>query len=106
MAISSNPCRILVFNPLKRLVAIYQSTSAAAKAFETRATSIHYVCTGVCMSCKGYYFRHLQDNIEVSLDDLGTLKLEEYDELCGVERKTYRTKNMNRKGMKYKKAAK
>lgn len=102
--ISSKPCRILVFNPLKRLIAIFQSTNAAAKAFSTRLQSIHYACVGTCISCQGYYFRHLPDNIEVSLEDLGTLKLEEYDELCGVERKVYRTKKMDRTGMKYKKS--
>ena len=97
------PCRILVFTPLKRLIAIFHSVNSAAKAFGANVQSIHYACTGTCIAAKGYYFRHLQDNIEVTLDDLGTLRLEEYDALCGVERKIYRTKKMNRIGMKYKK---
>jgi len=46
------------------------------------------------------------DDIEVTFDDLGVLKLEEYDQLCGVERKIYKTKNMSRTGMKYKKKIK
>lgn len=101
--ISDKPCRILVFNSLKRLIAIFQSVSATAKTFNTYSQSIHYACSGRCISCQGLYFRHLMDNIEVTLDDLGTLKLEEYDQLCGVERKIYKTKNMSRIGMKYKK---
>lgn len=104
--ISSEPCRILVFNPLKRLIGIFQSSTAAAKAFNTRSQSIHYACTGRCISCQNMYFRHLQDNIEVTFDDLGVLRLEEYDDLCGVDRKVYRTKKMDRTGMKYNKQPK
>lgn len=52
------------------------------------------------------YFRYLQDDIEVTFDDLGTLRLEEYDQLCGVERQLYRTKEMSRKGIKYKRKSK
>lgn len=80
------------------MVAIFQSTFSAATAFGANTQSIHYVCTGKTISCKGLYFRHLQDDIEVTFDDLGTLRLEEYDQLCGVERKIYKTKKMNRVG--------
>ena len=104
--ISTEPTRILVFNPMKRLIAIFQSINATAKAFSTRSQSIHYACNGTCVSCQGLYFRHLKDDIEVTLDDLGTLKLSEYDKLCGVERKVYRNRKMSRAGMKYKKKPK
>lgn len=97
------PNRILVFNPLKRLIAIFQSSLAAAKAFDINPTSIHYASTGVCMSCHNLYFRHLQDDIEVTFEDLGTLRLEDYDKLCGVKRKYYTTKRMDRTGIKYNK---
>lgn len=101
--ISKIPNRVLVFNPLKRLVAIYQSCTATALAFGAKVQSIHYACNGECISCHGYYFRKLDDDIEVTLDDLGTLTVEEYDKLCGVERKLYANKRMTRKGMRYKK---
>lgn len=101
--LTDKPNRVLVFNSLKRLVAIFQSISATAKALDTHSQSIHYVCTGKCISCQGMYFRHLQDDIEVTLEDLGVLRLEEYDQLCGIERKIYKTKNMSRVGMKYNK---
>lgn len=104
--ISTEATRILVFNPLKRLIAIFQSTVSAGKALGIKSQSIHYVCIGKNISCQGLYFRHLSDEIEVTLDDLGTLKLEEYDKLCGVERKIYKTKNMTRVGMKYNKQPK
>ena len=97
------PKRILVFNNLKRLVGVFQSQNAAAKVFNTHVQSIHYACTGQCISCQGYYFRSLDETIEVTWDDLGELQLEEYDKLCGVERKTYKTGDMSRTGMTYKK---
>ncbi len=103
MISNENPTRILVFNPLKRLVAIFQSSFSAARAFGIRPQSIHYASTGVCISCNNLYFRHLKDDIEVTIEDLGTLRLEEYDKLCGVERKYYKTQRMDRTGMKYNK---
>ena len=101
---NDKPKRTLVFNPLKRLVGIFQSAMAAAKAFNIRPTSIHYASNGTCISTNNLYFRYLQDDIEITLEDLGVLRLEEYDRLCGVERKYYRTKNMTRVGMKYNKS--
>lgn len=99
--ISKTPIRILVFNPLKRLIAIFQSSNAAASALNIKVQSIHYACTGKTISCGNYYVRHLSDDIEVTIDDLGVLTVQEYDQLCGVERKVYPTKNITRKGLRY-----
>ncbi len=96
--------RVLVFNSAKRLVAICQSVNATAEMFSVTTQAIFYSCSGQSISCKNYYFRHLEDDIEVSLDDLGTLNVQEYDRLCGVERKVYPNSKMSRKGMKYKKS--
>lgn len=93
----------MVFNPSKKLIAIFCSANATAKTFCMNVQPIHYACTGECVSSNGMYFRYLDPEIEVTLDDLGTLKLEEYDELCGVKRKVYKTKSMSRAGMKYRK---
>ena len=95
--------RVLIFNPTKRLVGICQSVNATASFFKVNVQSIYYACTGKSMSCKGFYFRILDDDIEVTLEDLGVLTVPEYDELCGVERKIYPNSKMTRKGMKYKK---
>lgn len=102
----NKPQRILVFNPLKKLVGIYHSTYATAKSFNTRLQSIKYACDGTCVSCQGHYFRLLNETLGVTLDSLGVLTLQEYDQLCGVERKVYRTKRMERKGMRYNKQPK
>lgn len=99
-----NRKRILVFNPLKRFVGIFQSSTAAASAFNTSTVSIHDACTGRNISSCNLYFRHLyEDKIEIDmLEDLGTLRLEEYDKLVGIKRKYYPTKEMSRSGMEYK----
>ena len=55
------------------------------------------------MSCGKYYFRYFNDNVEIDLSDVGTLKLEEYDKLCGVKRRVYTNIAMNRKNWKYNK---
>lgn len=97
--------RVLVFNPLKRLVAIFQSCTAAASAFGTSTVNIHDACAGKNISACNLYFRHFYDDqIELDiLEDLGTLRLEDYDNLLGLKRKYYPTKDMSRTGMKYKK---
>lgn len=97
-----NAKRVLVFNSCKRLVAIFQSSLAAAKALGAHTQSVHYACTGRCIALGKLYLRHLSDEIEITFEDLGKLRLEEYDSLCGVERKVYPTNKMERKGMKYK----
>lgn len=95
------PNRVLIFSSRKKLIAICQSEHMVAKAFKLSTQAIHYACTGRCMSSQGMYFRHLYDDIEVTLEDFDTLTVEEYDQLCGVERKVYKTRHMTRVGMKY-----
>lgn len=94
--------RVLAFNSCKRLIGVFQSALAAAKALDVHTQSVHYACTGRCIAVGKLYLRHLPDQIEITFEDLGQLRLEEYDKLCGVERKVYPTNKMERKGMKYK----
>lgn len=93
---------VLVFNPLKRFIGYFHSLTAAATAFKTSNSSIHQACVGPCISSCGLYFRFLAKDIEIEDADYGTLKLEDYDEMCGVKRAYYPTADMSRKGMKYK----
>lgn len=94
---------VLVFNRLKRLIAVFRSETAAAKAFNVSSVSLHYAVTGKCMSCNNLYFRKLYDGVNITIDTLGNLNLKDYDIMCGLERKYYDTGKMSRKGMKYKK---
>ena len=97
---------VLVFNPLKRFVGYYHSLTAAAASFKVSRSSLHLACIGPCISCCGQYFRYLAEDIEIENGDYGTLKLEDYDSMCGVTRKYYPTADMSRKGTKYKQDSK
>lgn len=98
--------RVLIFNSLKRLVFIAQSAFAVAKNNDWNVSSIRAACSGKIIAYKKLYFRYLEDDVEVGLDDLGVLGLAEYDNLCEVHRKTYPTSKMSRKGMRYAKRPK
>jgi hypothetical protein len=102
-AFNNKAKRVLIFNPSKRLIAIVGSARAAAKMLGINIQPIHYACTGKCISSNGFYFRHLSDDIEITLEDLGVLKVDEYDQLCGIERRVFKNRSMSRAGMKYKK---
>jgi hypothetical protein len=93
--------RVLVFNPNKKLIAIFISGFAAARAFNLHTQSINFACTGKMISANNNYFRYEDENVLIDESDLGTLKLQEYDKLCGVQRKYYNNYSMSRKGMKY-----
>ncbi len=97
---------VLVFSPLKRFVGYYHSLTAAAASFKVSRSSLHLACIGPCISCCGQYFRYLAEDIEIENSDYGTLKLEDYDSMCGVTRKYYPTADMSRKGTKYKQDSK
>lgn len=97
---------VLVFNPLKRFIGYFNSLTAAATAFKTSNSSIYQACVGPCISSCGLYFRFLSKDFELEDEDYGTLKLEDYDTMCGVTRTYYPTASMSRKGMKYKQTSK
>lgn len=98
--------RVLVFNPNKKLIGIFISGFAAARAFGMHTQSLNFACTGRMISACNNYFRYEDENVVIDESDLGTLKLQEYDKLCGVERKYYNNYSMSRKGMKYNTEAK
>jgi hypothetical protein len=94
--------RVLVFNSRKKLIATYHSSLCAAKMLRVTPNSIRSACTGKTIAVKGHYFRYLPDDIEVTFEDLGVLTVNEYDDLCGVDRKVFPNARMSRVGMKYK----
>lgn len=99
-----NRIRILVFSPLKRLIGIFHSCNAAASALGVSTLCIHDACAGELISCKKLYFRQLyEDKIEIDmLEDLGDLRLEDYDKLMGLERQYYPNKKMSRSSLRLK----
>lgn len=98
--------KVLVFNPLKRLIALNASAYAVAKAFDLSVSSIRAACDGTMVSYSGLYFRYVNKDVKVDIFDLDTLTLEDYDYMCGVVRKIYPSKTMSRVGMRYEKRPK
>lgn len=72
--------------------AIYEVTEYTGLPMQAIASC----CSGKYMSSGGYYFRYLHPDIEVTTADLNTLTLEEYDALCGVERRYRSVSEMNK----------
>lgn len=95
--------RVLVFNPGKKLIGVYQSAFAVAKAHGWSTASIRKVCEGITISYQKLYFRYVPDDINVEWEDLGKLNLLEYDDLCGANHVVYPDSRMSRKGMPHKK---
>ncbi len=88
------PKRVLIFNGARKLIAFARSLHAAAELTGVSTMAVSYCCTGKSYASNGYYFRHEHPDIELELDDLGTLNVEEYDELCGVKRIYHTKKHM------------
>lgn len=92
--------RVLAFNKYKRLIAICASTNAAAALIQASPSSVFEACVGTTIQTHQTYLRFLPDDIEVTLEDLGVLKLQDFDQLAGNVRKVYKTGKMSHKGIK------
>jgi hypothetical protein len=90
----AEPKKILIFNPSKMLIAIVRSLHSAAKLTGGNIQAISFACTGKYISSGCYYFRYIQPDIKVEIEDLNRLKLEEYDNRCGNVRCYYSTKEL------------
>ena len=77
---------VLVFNSKKRLVMIGESINQVSKFSSIPPGNISKVCSGKLQTLKGYFFRFTNDEVVVELSDIGKLKIEEYDYLCGEHR--------------------
>ena len=97
------PKAVLIFNRRKTLALMAASVNEAAKISGLKPGNISKACVGTLISNGMYYFRYIGSDVEIELSDIGSLKLEEYDKLCGIERQTYPTMAMNRKKWIYKK---
>ena len=90
------PRTILIFNGARVLVAIIRSLRCAAELTKDSRSAIRNCCVGKSRRSGIFYYRQLHPDIMVDLSDLDNLKLEEYDSLCGVQRKYISTKEMAR----------
>ena len=78
------PCKVLIFNVARVLVAIVRSLHCAAELTHENKSAIHNCCTGKSVRSGAYYYRQLHPDILLEMDDLDKLTLKEYDDLCGA----------------------
>lgn len=93
--------QVLIFNGAYILVAIARSLHSAAEFSGINLQAISYACTGKYVATGGFYFRHVHPDVEIELSDIDTLKLQEYDHLCGVTRRYFTTREMAHKRQAY-----
>ena len=82
---------VLVFNGAQVLVGIMRSLNTVTEYSGGNLQSVSYACSGRYISTGGYYYRFINENVELSLEDIGTLQLKEYDRLCGYDDRRYRS---------------
>lgn len=91
------PKVVLVFNSTRKLIAIIRSLHTASEIMFGNLQSMSCCCTGKYSQSCGYYFRHLDPRVLIEIDDLDSLTVDEYDRICGKERKYYSLRTMSRK---------
>lgn len=91
------PKQVLVFNAARTLIAMARSLHCIADLTGTNLQSVSFACTGKYVSANGLYFRHLHPAVLVDAGDLDSLKLQDYDDLCGVIFRYHTVKEVTRR---------
>lgn len=78
--------KVLAFNPARILVGVFRSVRAAAEMSGGSAQGVSNASVGRSATSVGYYWRHEHEDVEIEIIDIGELRLEEYDKLCGSKR--------------------
>lgn len=81
------PRVVLIFNRARTLVGITSSLHTAADITLGNLAALSHYCLGKASISNGLYYRYLHPDVLIELDDLGSLRIEDYDRLCGEERK-------------------
>ncbi len=89
---------VFVFNEQRILIGILKSLYCASQAYRISAQTISLCCTGKRISSNGNYFRHSDPGVVIDLyKDIDNLTLEEYDDLCGVDKQYHSTSEMRKR---------
>lgn len=91
------PKPVLIFNGAYILVGITRSIRSASEISGGNAQAISFACTGKYISANNFYFRHVHPDIEIEMADLDTLKLQDYDKMCNIERRYHSVREMARR---------
>lgn len=90
---------VLIFNGAYTLVGVYRSLHSAADFSGINLQAISFACIGKYVAVGGYYFHHWdrEKAPSLSVSDIDVLKLQDYDKMCGVERRYFSTREMAHK---------
>lgn len=88
------PKPILAFSNTLLLKAIFCSSAAAEKLTGVKHQALFNAIKGNSISAKGFYWREVDDDLEISQDDVGTLSLLDFDKEMGDNRLIYATRSM------------
>lgn len=91
------PRQVLIFNGAYVLIAITRSIRSASELCGGNPQTISLACKGRYIAAGRFYFRHVHPDIEIEMGDLDTLRIQEYDKMCNVERKYVSTREMARR---------
>lgn len=81
------PQQVLVFNHTRILIGVARSMASASEMTGAKLGVVCDACRGCLITAAGYYMRRLHPDILIEMTDLDTLRLEEYDALCGEHRR-------------------
>ena len=95
---------VLIFEPNFNLIAIVSNPYQAAKLTGSYQPSVRMAIKGGLKTTNSLYFRSVPSSVKIDISDLYSLKLQEFDHMCGLNR-TYeppeklsnRTKKYNKK---------
>lgn len=90
------PEKVAMFSPEKVLVGVFSSMNQAANVLGVRVSTVRFACIGTTVACQGWYLRTL-GRVEVSICDIGTLTLDDFDLRSGEKRLTYPDRGMRKK---------
>lgn len=91
------PKPVLIFNGSRHLIAIARSLHCVSYLSGINVQAISLACTGTHASACGIYFRHVHSDVLLDFSDLDDLKLQHYDNLCGIERIYHSPQEMMRR---------
>lgn len=88
------PKLVLTFNGARVLVSISRSMHIVSQKTGSSLQAISYCCSGKYIATRGFYYRLLHPDVEIEISDIDNLRLEEYDKMCGEQRKYYTVREM------------
>jgi hypothetical protein len=92
---------VFIFNEHRILTGVEKSLYCTSEAYRISAQTISLCCTGKRISSNGFYFRHSHPNVRIDIyEDVDNLTLEEYDELCGEQKRYHSTREMKKRKTK------